>query len=116
MQHFEEAFNRLDQYIEQKMKVTNVPGLAVAATDREKLLRVSTYGFANVAAQTPVTPETLFEIGSIGKSFTSIALLQLREEGRLDLHQPITQYLPWFEVQSGHEPITLVWGWRCQPR
>ena len=50
MTNFEEAFNRLDQFIEQKMKVANVPGMAVAVTDREKLLRVSTYGFADVAA------------------------------------------------------------------
>ena len=106
MINFEESFKRLDQFIEQKMKVANIPGMAVAVTDRERLLRVSTYGFADVAAQTPVTPEMLFEIGSIGKSFTSIALLQLREEGRLDLHEPITHYLPWFEVQSEYEPIT----------
>jgi len=107
MTDFGEAFKRLDQFIEQKMKVANVPGMAVAVTDREKLIRVSTYGFADVSAQTRVTPEMLFEIGSIGKSFTSIALLQLREEGRLDLHAPVTRYLPWFEVQSEYEPITL---------
>jgi len=107
MTNFEEALKRLDQFIEQKMKVANVPGMAVAVTRREKLLRVSTYGFADVSAQTRVTPEMLFEIGSISKSFTSIALLQLREEGRLDLHEPVTRYLPWFEVQSEYEPITL---------
>jgi CubicO group peptidase (beta-lactamase class C family) len=106
MINYEEAFKRLDQFIEQKMKVANVPGMAVALTDRERLLRVSTYGFADVAAQTRVTPEMLFEIGSIGKSFTSIALLQLREEGRLNLHEPVTRYLPWFEAQSEYEPIT----------
>jgi CubicO group peptidase (beta-lactamase class C family) len=107
MTNFEEAFKRLDQFIEQKMKITNVPGMAIAVTDRERLLRVSTYGFADVAAQAPVTPEMLFEIGSISKSFTSIALLQLREEGRLNLHEPVTRYLPWFEVQAEYEPITL---------
>jgi len=107
MTDFGEAFKRLDQFIEQKMKVANIPGVAVAVTDREKLLRVSTYGFADIAAQTPVTPEFLFETASIGKSFTSIALLQLREEGRLNLHEPVTRYLPWFEVQSEYEPITL---------
>lgn len=103
---FGEAFKQLDQFIEQKVKVANVPGMAVAVTDREKLIRVSTYGYADVSAQTPVTPEMLFEIGSISKSFTSIALLQLREEGGLDLHQPVTRYLPWFEVRSEYEPIT----------
>jgi len=107
MTNFEGAFKRLDQFIEQKMKVANVPGMAVAVTDREKLLRVSTYGFADVAAQSPITPEMLFEIGSISKSFTSITLLQLREEGRLDLHEPVTRHLPWFEVQSRYESITL---------
>jgi len=107
MTNLEQAFKHLDQFIEQQIKVTNVPGMAVALTDREKLLRISTYGFADVAAQTPVTSETMFEIGSITKSFTSIALLQLREEGRLGLHEPVSRYLPWFEVQSEYEPITL---------
>jgi D-alanyl-D-alanine carboxypeptidase len=106
MSGFKQAFKLLDQYIEQKMKAAHLPGLAVALTDRERLLRVSTYGFGDVAAQIPLTSEMLFEIGSIGKSFTSIALLQLREEGLLDLHEPVTRYLPWFEVQSVYEPIT----------
>ncbi len=107
MTDFEGTFKRLDQFIEQKMKVANVPGMALAVTDRERLLRVSTYGFADASAKTPVTPEMLFEIGSISKSFTSIALLQLCEEGRLDLHEPVTRYLPWFDVQSEYGPITL---------
>jgi len=107
MTNFEQAFKRLDQFIEQKMKVGNIPGMSVAITDREKLLRVSTYGFSDLVAKIPNTPEMLIEIGSIGKSFTSIALLQLREEGQLDLSNPVAHYLPWFEVQSEHEPITI---------
>jgi len=106
MSRFKQAFKRLDQCIEKKMEAINLPGMAVGLTDREKLLRISTYGFADVAAQLPLTPEMLFEIGSIGKSFTSIALLQLREEGLIDLHEPVTRYLPWFKVQSEYEPIT----------
>jgi len=81
--------------------------MAVAITDREKLLRVSTYGYADIAAKIPVTPDTIFELGSIGKSFTSIAILQLYEAGRLDLHAPVTRYLPWFQVQSEYDPITV---------
>lgn len=107
MTKFQEAFTCLDQFIEQEMRTTNIPGMAVALTDREKVLRVSTYGFADVAAQTLVTPDTLFEIGSISKSFTSIVLLQLQEEGRLNLHEPVTSYLPWLHVPSKYEPITL---------
>jgi len=84
-----------------------MPGMAIAVTDREKLLRVATYGFADVSAQTPIAPDSLFEIASIGKSFTAIALLQLRDEGKLDLNAPVTQYLPWFQVQSKYAPITV---------
>jgi len=104
---FQEAFARLDEYIEKKMQAAQIPGLALALTDREHLLRVSTYGFADLAAERPVTPETVFAIASIGKSFTSIALLQEYEAGRLDLHAPVTRYLPWFAVQSAYEPITV---------
>ncbi|OKH35741.1 hypothetical protein NIES2119_19800 [[Phormidium ambiguum] IAM M-71] len=70
-------------------------------------MHISTYGKADIAADIPVTPETLFPIASISKSFTSIALLQLYEAGQLDLHAPVTQYLPWFGVKSIYEPITI---------
>jgi D-alanyl-D-alanine carboxypeptidase len=49
----------------------------------------------------------MFEFGSIGKSFTAICYLQLAEEGRVDLHAPFTEYLPWYSVQSVYEPITI---------
>ena len=83
-----------------------MPGLALAVTDREKLLRPATFGYADLAAARPVRPDTMFEVGSIGKSFTNVALMQLRDEGRLDLHDPVSTHLPWFEVQSEFAPIT----------
>jgi D-alanyl-D-alanine carboxypeptidase len=101
------AFEHIDQFLKLKMKETQIPGMAIAVTDREKLLRVSTYGFADIAAQAPITPDSLFETASIGKSFTAIALLQLCDEGKLDLQAPVTQYLPWFKVQSKYPPITV---------
>jgi CubicO group peptidase (beta-lactamase class C family) len=69
-------------------------------------LRVATYGLADVKTGARVEPATLFEIGSISKSFVAIALLQLREEGKLDLHKPIAQYLPWLKIASKFEPVT----------
>jgi len=107
MIHFQDAYGHLDRYIDRKMKEANLVGMGVALTDREKLLRVSTYGFSDLAAQTAVTPGTLFEIGSIGKSITNIALLQQYDAGRLDLNAPVVQYLPWFQVKSGSQPITV---------
>ena len=107
MTSLQSAFDALDHFAERSLHEANLPGLAIALTDRQKLLRVLTYGLADVAARVPVVPDTRFEIGSLGKAFTSMALLQLRDEGKVDLHAPVTQYLPWFHVQSAYPPITV---------
>lgn len=103
---FQRAYERIDAFVAQHMQGNRTPGLALAITSRQGLLHVATYGFADLKARTPVTPDTLFQIGSISKSFTAIALMQLREEGRFDPQAPVTTYLPWFEVKSRFEPIT----------
>jgi D-alanyl-D-alanine carboxypeptidase len=77
-------------------------GLAVAVTDRDGLLDSAGFGLADLERGAPVMPETRFEIGSIGKTFTAVALLQLAEENRLDLAAPATEYLPWFDAGPGH--------------
>jgi CubicO group peptidase (beta-lactamase class C family) len=102
-----DAFRLLEGYVQQHIQQYRTPGLALALTDREQTLHVSTYGFADLATQTPVTPETLFQIGSISKSFTALALMQQYEAGSVNLHAPVTDYLPWFVVRSTYEPITL---------
>ena len=107
MKNIEAAFAHLDRFIEQKMRATKIPGVSLAITSREKLLRVATFGLANLDTQTPMTPETMFYTGSNGKTFTGTAVLQLHEEGLVDIHQPITRYLPWFKIQSRYAPITL---------
>jgi D-alanyl-D-alanine carboxypeptidase len=101
-----EAYSRLDAYIAREMHDKGIPGLSLALTDRNGLLRASTYGYADVKLKKPVTPETEFEIGSISKSFTAISLLQISERGKFDPRQPITKYLPWFSVHSNYTPIT----------
>ncbi|MDH3365983.1 MAG: beta-lactamase family protein [Thermoplasmata archaeon] len=104
---FKDAFKALDEYYIRKTAADNVPGMALAMTDREHTLHSRSMGYSDLASKAKVTDETLFQIGSISKSFTDIALLQLVERGRLDLHAPVTDYLPWFEVKSKHPPITL---------
>src|SRR5918999_6017373 len=69
------VFARIDAYVAQTMRQEGTPGLALGLTSRDRTLRVATYGFADRGARIPVTPEHLFEIGSISKSFTAIALL-----------------------------------------
>ena len=79
----------------------------MAVTDREGLVASEAFGLASLEAGKPVTRGTYFEHGSIGKTFTAVIVLQLREEGQVDLDEPLTRYLPWFEVRSEHAPITV---------
>ena len=107
MSSLADAFSLLDQHIEQHRLATKTPSIAIAITDKENELFQAAYGYADLAGKHPLTTEHLFEIGSVGKSFTAIALLQLYEEGKLDLQAPITAYLPWFAVNSKYEPIRI---------
>lgn len=100
------AFRRIDEFMQRERRAQRIPGISLALTDRNRLLHVATYGYANLDSRAPLTPGHLLEIGSITKSFTSIALLQLRDEGRFDPNAPVTKYLPWFKVQSPYAPIT----------
>ena len=106
MTSIERAFAEIDRYVEHRMREVNMPGVALAVTDRDRLLRVSTFGYADLGLGKTINPGVMFEIGSIGKSFTNVALIQLHDEGVLDLHEPVSRYLPWFEVQSDYGPIT----------
>lgn len=105
--HLKLAYARLDEYALRHMTETGVPGLTVALAGRNGLMRAATYGMADLKTGTRVAPETMFEIGSISKSFVAGALLQLRDEGKLDLRKPVKEYLPWLKINSRYEPVTV---------
>ena len=107
MIRFLEAKARFDQFIDQNMGMLNAPAITAAFTDKQGILAVSAHGYADAAARVAVKPEMLFQIGSISKSFAAVVLLQLREEGVIDLQQPVSRYLRWFEIPSEYEPITI---------
>ncbi len=83
------------------------PGMSVAIVDKTNVLRIITTGYANRETQSPVTEATRFGIGSISKSFTAGALLQLRDEKRFDDMAPVTHYLPWFSIHTKYRPILV---------
>lgn len=100
------AFAELDKFIAAHMTDVGAPGLTLALANRDGLLRASGYGFADLKSGAKVKPDTLFEIGSISKSFVALALLQMRDEGKFDPAKPITTYLPWLKIDSKYGPIT----------
>ncbi len=102
---FQAAWEVVDAAVRRSMEEHRTPGLALAVTSRDRLLFHRTYGFADLKLETPVTEATLFQIGSISKSFTAIALMQLADAERFDPMAPVTATLPWFSVSSEFEPI-----------
>jgi len=97
---------RLNAYLAAYMPARNAPGLTFALTDAEKTLRTAGYGYANIDQRTAVTTDHLFQIGSITKSFVALVLLQLREEGKLDLHSPVLEYLPDLPIVTAFGPVS----------
>ena len=100
-------FVPLTEYLERWLSTVATAGLSIALTDRRQTLFTAGVGYADLAARSPVLADTTFQIGSIGKSFTALALLQLVQAGRLDLNAPISTHLPWLALPSRYGPITL---------
>lgn len=101
------ALDALDAYAERHRREMGIPGITLGLAGRDGWTAVRTYGHSDVKAGLPVRPDQLFQIGSISKSFVGLALLQMREEGKLDLHRPVREYLPWLEIDSAHAPFTV---------
>ena len=103
---YEEIYPALDRFAEQFMRDMNSPGMTLVLADRDAVQRVVTYGFGDLEGRQAPKQEELFQIGSISKSFVALALLQLVDEGKLDLNRPIVDYLPWLRVDSAFAPFT----------
>jgi CubicO group peptidase (beta-lactamase class C family) len=103
---YRNVFAKLDRFVEQFMRDMHSPGMTLVLADRAGVQRVCAYGFGDLERQQKVRVEEIFQIGSISKSFLALVLLQLHEEGKLDLHKPVVEYLPWLRIQSAFAPIT----------
>ena len=101
------TFGTLTDYLRRWLATAPSAGLAIAVTDRQRTLYAAGLGYAELASRRPVLADTTFQIGSIGKSMTALAVLQLARAGRLDLNGPVSAHLPWFAIPSRFGPITL---------
>ena len=85
-------------------------GLAVGVVRDGSLEFFSGHGLANIASNTPITEDTVFRVGSLTKTFTAIAVLQLWEQGRIDLDAPANHYLRTFRLvpaKASFRPATV---------
>ncbi|MBC7870424.1 MAG: beta-lactamase family protein [Chitinophagaceae bacterium] len=85
---------QIDSYLEEIMELYNVTGANLSIVQNGEVLYTAGYGFRNIETEQAVTPETLFSIGSVSKSFTALAVAQQVDAGNLDLDTPIIDYVP----------------------
>jgi CubicO group peptidase (beta-lactamase class C family) len=98
-------FAKIDEYVTKQMKQTHIPGLSIGIVKGDKLLYVKGYGDADTGRS--VTEITPFEIGSVSKSFTALAIMQLVEKDLINLNSPVDQYLPWFKAFYQNKPAVI---------
>lgn len=97
-------------WAEAQMAYRGLPGIAVGVVYDQHLIWSRGYGFANLEKRVPMSAQTRFRIASNSKLFAAIAIMQLREAGKLKLDDPVVQHLPWFKVKpAGPDdgPITI---------
>jgi len=89
-----DIFQKFDQFVFSKMCETKLPSETVAVVQDGKIVHSRAFGFKNVESALSTRVETLYGVGSVTKSFTALAICKLAEEGRLDLHDPVSKFLP----------------------
>lgn len=94
-----------DRAIRAEMATQHIPGAAVAVIDKGRVAFARGYGMANVEHAVPVTPDTVFQSGSVGKQFTAAGILCLVEDGKIRIDDPVAKYLP--EVPASWAPIRI---------
>ena len=94
----ESPFEGFENFVNRAMVAHHVPGTSIAFIKGDKIAYANGFGHRDLENKLPVTPETIFAIGSCTKAFTATALGMLVDQGKLDWDTPIKQYLPGFAM------------------
>lgn len=101
-------FENLDDFISYELEDKAIPTLSIVIVDDQEVLWSAGYGYANPEGEVDATGDTVYRVASLSKLFTAMAVMQLVEQGELDLDAPITDYLPDFNPTNPYDtPITL---------
>jgi CubicO group peptidase (beta-lactamase class C family) len=96
----------IDTYVEEQMHHLSIPGVSMAIVEGDRLVHYRGFGRAQPDGEAP-TLQTTFFIGSVTKSITALAIMQLVEAGKVELDAPVQRYLPWFRV-ADYEASTQI--------
>jgi CubicO group peptidase (beta-lactamase class C family) len=91
--------------LRREIQERRIPGLQVAVVRRGKIVLLRSFGIANIQNSIPVTDKSIFPINSCTKAFTGVAIMQLAEEGKVDLSAPVSNYLD--GLPASWQPVTV---------
>ncbi len=100
-------WNQYVAFVEELMASEHIAGAAVAVAQRGQVIFEQGFGYRDVQRKLPVTPETIFGIASVSKSFTALAIMQLVDAGLLSVDDPVTKYLPEWRL-SGVDDMSAI--------
>src|SRR5215471_4160695 len=89
----------LEPEIQRTLLAGNIPSASVALISGDRVIWTNAYGYSNLWARTPATPNTVYLIGSTFKAMSTIALLQQMEQGKFKLDDHVNNYLTDFKIQ-----------------
>jgi proline iminopeptidase len=99
-------YEAIDAYVERERRRLKIPGVSLAIVEGDQIVHQRGFGLARPDGETP-TPQTPFFIGSLTKSFTALAVMQLVEAGKVELDAPVQRYLPWFRVADARQSAEI---------
>src|SRR5687767_14702913 len=89
----------IDKVIVNTMKAWKIPGAAIAVVKNDRVIHVAAYGSKDLAG-TPITKDTLFQIASTSKAFTTTAMAMLVAEGKMSWDDPVRKHVPYFRLSD----------------
>ncbi len=99
------ASDTVDRLVAAEMARQHIPGVAIAVVRAGKIVRAAGYGVADLEHDVPVTPETVFKIGSVSKQFLATGIMLLAQDGRLAVDDPVSRFYP--DAPAAWRGITL---------
>lgn len=93
------SINAIDSYVTAQIQRLHIPGASLGIVHNNQVVYAQGYGVADSTGR-KMTAQTPFVLSSISKSFTALAIMQLAEQGKIDLDAPVQRYIPWFQVAT----------------
>ena len=87
----------VDVFVKQQMQTDDIPGVAVVVVQGGEVIYCKGFGVASLETNKPLTPQTIFDLASVSKSFTALGVLLLQDKGLIDIDTSVQQYLPDFQ-------------------